>query len=311
MTAPAGRLDRVVVVGSSNMDLVIRVPRLPEVGETLAGRQFAAVPGGKGANQAVAAARLGARVTFVSCVGRDDFGKSLVDGFGADGIDTSYVRTVDGVATGVALITVDDAGANTIVLSPGANAALDPTDVAAAETVIAGASVLLCQLETPLATVAAAVDIAVRHGVPVVLNPAPAMPLPATLLRRVDLLVPNETEAAVLAGTPVLDVASARAAAGALLAQGAARVLVTLGANGAWLAEPGGGRHFPAPKVRAIDTTAAGDTFIGGLAAVLASGASLPDAIDFGQRAAALSVTRHGAQTSIPRRAEVQAFADS
>ncbi|MFO1414204.1 MAG: ribokinase [Burkholderiales bacterium] len=308
MTADSAGRRRVVVVGSSNMDLVIRVPRLPAPGETLAGHDFVTAPGGKGANQAVAAARLGAPVTFVSAVGDDAFGRTLLAGFAADGIDTSRVRTVAGTPTGVALVTVDAEGRNTIVLSPGANATLGAAAVAAAEADIAQAALVLCQLETPLSVLLATLDVAQRHQVPVLLNPAPAAPLTADVLRRVRFLVPNESEAAVLSGVPVIDLPSAQHAAAALRARGAADVLVTLGAGGVWQADGEGGRHHPAPHVEAVDTTAAGDTFIGGLAAELAAGVPLAAAIAFGQRAAALAVTRHGAQASIPGRAEVEAF---
>ncbi len=302
--------NRVIVVGSSNMDLVIRVPRLPLPGETLAGRDFGSIPGGKGANQAVAAARLGAQVSFVSCIGDDGYGKTLLAGFADDGIDTARVRVSPRAPTGVALITVSDEGTNTIVVAPGANAELRADDVQASEPAIAQAAVVLCQLETPLETVTAAIELARRHGARAVLNPAPATPLPPELLRQVDFLVPNETEASLLAGMPVADLASAHQAAEALRALGAAQILVTLGAQGVWWQGADGGRHFPAPRVRAVDTTAAGDTFIGGFAAALASGADVPTAIEFGQRAAALSVTRPDAQSSIPRLAEIMAGAE-
>lgn len=308
MSAPAAGSRRVVVIGSANMDLVICVPRLPAPGATIAGHGFATTAGGKGANQAVAAARLGAPVTFVGCVGDDAFGRTLRAGLAGDGVDTSRVRTVAGTPSGVALITVDAEGRNTIVLAAGANAALAAEDVAGAEADIARAAIVLCQLETPIAALTAAIDVADRHGVPVLLNPAPAARLPGALVRRVRYLVPNETEAAVLSGVPVVDLDSARQAAGLLRVQGAPVVLVTLGAGGVWQADAAGDCHHPASSVQAVDTTAAGDTFIGGLAAELAAGAALPDAIAFAQRAAALAVTRHGAQASIPRRAEVVAF---
>jgi ribokinase len=305
MQARANR--RVVVVGSCNMDLVLRVARLPQPGETLAGHDFQCVPGGKGANQAVAAARLGAQVSLVGCVGTDSFGDTLASAFAADGIDITHLHR-RGAATGIACVTVSDDGLNTIVLAAGANGALEVQDVECAEALIAQASVLLCQLEVPLQVVVAAIEIAARHGTRVVLNPAPAVPLDPALLSRVDYLVPNETEAGLLAGTSVSDLATAAAAAQALLARGPAQVLVTLGADGVWLATAEGGRHLPAPRVEAVDSTAAGDTFIGGLAACMADGGDLQAAILFGQRAAALSVTRLGAQTSIPSRQEVDAF---
>ncbi|MFO1305712.1 MAG: ribokinase [Burkholderiales bacterium] len=297
--------DHIVVVGSSNMDLVVRAPRLPSPGETLAGSDFRTIPGGKGANQAVAAARLGGRVSLVGAVGDDAFGATLREGLERDGIDVSHVRTASATPTGIAIITVGGDGANTIVLAPGANAALSPASIDACAPMIAGAAMLVCQLEIPLATVAHAVRLAADARTPVLLNPAPAIALPDDLLRDVDYLVPNETEAALLGGARVADPGSAREAARALRARGPRHVIVTLGALGVWLESEQDSDHLAAPVVSAVDTTAAGDTFIGGFAASLAAGADVRTAIAFGQRAAALSVTRAGAQTSIPYRSEV------
>ena len=300
--------NRVVVVGSCNMDLVVRAARLPRPGETLAGSGFECLPGGKGANQAVAAARLGAQVSLVGCVGADAFGDQLCAALQADSIDIGHVHRRPGVATGIASITVSDDGLNSIVLAAGANGTLEPRDVEAAEQLIAEASVLLCQLEVPLPTVAAAIEIAARHGTRVLLNPAPAVPLDPAMLSSVDFLVPNETEAGLLTDTTVDGLATAQSAATALLAQGPKHVLLTLGASGVWLATGDEGWHFAAPRVDAVDSTAAGDTFIGGFAACIAAGGDLSEAIRLGQRAAALSVTRFGAQASIPSRSEVDAF---
>ncbi|MGF7189138.1 ribokinase [Robbsia andropogonis] len=313
----------IVVVGSANMDLVVRAPRLPVPGETLAGTGFETVPGGKGANQAVAAARLGAAVAMIGCVGEDAFGTTLRDGLQADGIDTRLVRTVPG-SSGIAVISVAEDGANSIVIVGGANDALTRADVDRAAATIAAADMLICQLETPLDTVTHAIASAVRQHTPVLLNPAPARPLPGALLAQVDYLVVNETEAELLSGVPVRTTQDAERAAAALLEQGARCVIVTLGANGVYWqtrrhsgAGDGNGRaddasrgYVPAHKVKAVDSTAAGDTFAGGFAAALAAGQEIADAIAFGQRAAAISVTRHGAQTSIPTRAEVLAQAD-
>jgi ribokinase len=300
--------ERIVVVGSSNMDFVVRAPRLPLPGETMSGTDFKCLPGGKGANQAVAAARLGARVSLLGCVGADAFGDELRAGFVRDGIDVSCLHRLENVPTGVAFITVGDDGRNSIVLAPGANASLTAEHVRAAEALIAGARVLVCQLEVPLETVAAAVEIAARNGIAVILNPAPAIPLDGALLGRVDFLVPNESEASVLVDSTVNDVDSARRAAKALRERGPRHVIVTLGANGVWLTGAAGEFHQRAPTVNAVDTTAAGDTFIGGFAAGLAAGCDLRTAVVLGQRAAALCVTRFGAQTSIPYRHEVEAF---
>ena len=298
--------NRIVVVGSSNMDLVVRAPRLPSRGETLAGSDFRTIAGGKGANQAVAAARLGGVVSFVSAVGEDAFGATLRAGLAREGIDVAHVRSVGATTTGIAIITVGGDGANTIVLAPGANAALAPADIDACESLIASAAMLVCQLEIPLETVERAVSVAFDAATPVLLNPAPAMAIPGELLRQVEYLVPNESEAALLSGIEVTDPQSARDAARALRARGPRHVLVTLGARGAWLDSDGQGEQFGAPAVTAVDTTAAGDTFIGAFAASVAAGADVRTAVAFGQRAAALSVTRVGAQTSIPYRWEVE-----
>ncbi|HEX7906548.1 MAG TPA: ribokinase [Paraburkholderia sp.] len=296
-----------VVVGSANMDLVVRATRLPASGETLLGSGFETCAGGKGANQAVAAARLGASVAMVGCVGDDAFGATLRDGLANDRIDTVHVQRIPAAASGIAMITVAADGANTIVVAPGANARLTSELVDSASELIAQAGMLICQLEVPFGAIRSAIDIAARHGTPVLLNPAPAQPLPDDLHAQIDVLIVNETEAQVLAGIAVSDTASARRAAHALRAKQARTVIVTLGAGGVWYAGPEGEGHMAAPRVDAVDTTAAGDTFTGGFAAARVRGAPLCDAIAFGQRAAALSVMRKGAQTSIPTRAELDA----
>jgi ribokinase len=296
---------QVVVVGSLNMDLVARAARLPVPGETVPGDAFSTIPGGKGANQAVASARLGARTAIIGCVGDDAFGAQLRSGLLADGIDCQGVRTALGVSSGVALIVVDEAGRNGIVVVPGANGRLGPEDVDAHEAVLAAARVVVLQLETPLETVAHAARRARALGKTVVLNPAPARPLPEDLAACVDFLVPNEIEAAALSGIPVRSVETAIEAGRRLRAAGAGAVLVTLGAQGVVAVGPSGERHHPAPAVAAVDTTAAGDTFIGGFCAALVRGLPVPAAIDFAQAAAAISVTRPGAQPSIPFEREV------
>ncbi len=298
---------QVVVVGSINMDLVVRAPRLPEAGETITGKSFATVPGGKGANQAVAAARLGARTAMIGCVGGDAFGGELRRVLAADGIDCRAVREVSGVPTGVALIEVDDAGRNHIVVVPGGNGLLEVADVQRHEDLLAGAQAVVLQLEVPLPTVSWTAARARALGKLVVLNPAPAQSLPAELLAAADYLVPNEVEAGMLAGARVDSPAAAAEAARRLRALGARNVIVTLGAAGVLSATAEEVRHHPARPVQAVDSTAAGDTFIGGLCAALVEGRPLDRAIAFAQAAAAISVTRPGAQTSIPRRAEVNA----
>ena len=295
----------VVVVGSLNMDLVMRTPRVPVGGETLHGYEFSTLPGGKGANQAVACARLGAKVSMIGQVGNDGFGTTLRDGLAADGIDVACVRQTTTVGTGVAMILVEDIGQNRIVLAAGANGTLRPVDIDAHAALIGGAAMLVVQLEVPMPVVQRAIEIAHAAGVPVLLNPGPASPLPETLWPLVDIVVPNETEAELLSGIAVSDVASAYAAARVFRQRGVQCVLITLGANGVAIVDDHGERHLPAHVVKAVDTTAAGDTFIGGLTAGLVEGLSLDEAVALGQRASALCVTRLGAQPSIPYRREL------
>ncbi|WP_202370398.1 ribokinase [Pseudomonas sp. MWU318] len=298
----------VVVIGSLNMDLVTRAPRLPKGGETLIGHSFATVSGGKGANQAVAAARLGAQVAMVGCVGNDDYGLQLRDALLAEQIDCQAVSTVED-SSGVALIVVDDNSQNAIVIVAGANGAMTPAVIDRFDAVLQAADVIICQLEIPDATVGHALKRARALGKTVILNPAPASrPLPADWFAAIDYLIPNESEASALSGLPVDSLQSAESAANQLIAMGAGKVIITLGAQGSLFANGKGFEHFPAPKVQAVDTTAAGDTFVGGFAAALASGKSEAEAIRYGQVAAALSVTRAGAQPSIPTMSDVQAF---
>ena len=296
----------VAVVGSLNMDLVARAARIPQPGETVIGGEFRNVPGGKGANQAVAAARLGAQVSMVGRVGRDAFAGPLLDSLAADGIDHTFVIQDPHAATGVALIVVDDAGENSIVVASGANMRLSPTDVDAAETAIAGADALLLQLESPLETVTRAAELARAHGVTVILNPAPARPLPVELLALVNVLIPNESETALLTGMPVGDQAEAEAAAGALRTMGVGTVILTLGQRGALLAREGETVMCPAFDVTPVDTTAAGDAYVGGFAVALAEGRTLSEATRWGNGAGALATTKLGAQPSLPTRQELE-----
>jgi ribokinase len=290
------------------MDLVTRAPRLPKGGETLIGHSFATVPGGKGANQAVAAARLGAQVAMVGCVGNDDYGVQLRDALLAEQIDCQAVSTVED-SSGVALIVVDDNSQNAIVIVAGANGAMTPAVIDRFDAVLQAADVIICQLEIPDATVGHALKRARALGKTVILNPAPASrPLLADWYAAIDYLIPNESEAAALTGLSVDSLDSAEAAASRLMAMGAGKVIVTLGAQGSLFADGSRFEHFPAPTVKAVDTTAAGDTFVGGFAAALASGKTEAEAIRFGQVAAALSVTRAGAQPSIPTLSDVEGF---
>ncbi len=299
---------KVVVVGSLNMDLVTRASRLPRAGETLIGQTFSTVPGGKGANQAVASARLGASVAMIGCVGTDAYGTVLRDALLVEGIDCQAVSTVDG-SSGVALIVVDDSSQNAIVIVAGSNGELTPASLQASDAVLQAADVIICQLEVPMATVAYALKRGRELGKTVILNPAPASaPLPAEWYASVDYLIPNESEATALSGVTVDSLDSAKVAATQLIKAGAGKVIITLGAQGALFADGSGFEHLVAPKVKALDTTAAGDTFVGGFAAALASGKSEAEAIRFGQVAAALSVTRAGAQPSIPTLHDVQGF---
>ena len=298
----------IAVVGSLNMDLVTRTPRIPQPGETIIGSDFRTVPGGKGANQAVAAARLGIQVSMVGRVGRDAFAQPLLDNLAAAGVDHTFVTQDPGAATGVALIVVDDAGQNSIVVASGANAHLSPADVDAAESTIAAAAALLLQLESPLETVTRAAEIARAHGVTVILNPAPAHPLPAKLLSMVDVLIPNESETALLTGLPVDSQTEAEAAAAALRELGVGTVILTLGERGALLAREDGAEYLAAFEVTPVDTTAAGDAFVGGFAVALAEGRTLAEAVRWGNATGALATTKLGAQPSLPTRQELEAL---
>nr|WP_314871893.1 ribokinase [uncultured Pseudomonas sp.] len=298
---------KVVVVGSLNMDLVARAERLPRAGETLTGEGFFTVPGGKGANQTVAVARLGASVAMIGNVGDDAYGQQLLQALQVESVDCQAVATCEGVSSGVALIVVDAASQNAIVVIPGANGLLSAESVQRADSLLQAADIVICQLEVPQATVAWTLARARELGKTVILNPAPATgPLPADWFAHIDYLAPNESEAQALTGIAVTDKDSARRAAEQLLAFGVGKVIVTLGREGALLVSAQGCQHYPATPVQALDTTAAGDTFIGGFAAGLSRGLSEAEAITLGQRAAAVSVTRAGAQPSIPYLAELQ-----
>lgn len=300
---------KIVIVGSLNMDLVIRAERLPRPGETLAGNSFTTVAGGKGANQAVAAARLGAAVAMVGCVGADAYGESLRSGLLAEGIDCQAVTTLEQVSTGIASIVVDANSQNAIMIVAGANGGLTPAHIERCDALLHAADIVICQLEVPTPTVLHTLKRARELGKTVILNPAPAVgPLPAEWFPLIDYLIPNESEACALTGITVDSPAAAEQAAGQLLAAGVRNVIVTLGERGVVRATLESCEHLAAPAVQALDTTAAGDTFVGGFAAALAGGQSESAAIRFGQKAAALSVTRPGAQPSIPTFAEVEEF---
>lgn len=298
----------ILVIGSLNMDMVIRTPHIPAPGETISGQFSAYLPGGKGANQACAAGKLGGSAAMLGMVGRDEFGDALMESLRDAGTDTSLIGRSDS-HTGQAIIYVSDAGDNSIVVLPGANADCGAAFVAAHETEIAASRFVMLQLEIPLDAVCAAAELAAKHGRKVVLNPAPAAgPLPGKLLKTVDFLTPNETELSLLTGLPVENERDAEAAAKLLLAQGVRCVLATLGEKGALCVTANETRLFPARRVQPVDTTAAGDTFNAAFTVRMAEGASMAEAIRFANAAAAISVTRPGAQPSIPSRAETDAM---
>jgi ribokinase len=297
----------VVVVGSLNLDLFFQAPRLPRPGETLTGSDFSVDQGGKGANQAVAARRVGARVAMVGRVGVDANGERLVDALVREGIDCGAIGREPGRPTGVAAITVATGGENSIVVVPGANHSLTPAHVEAATGLLGAARIVVVQLEVPLDAVAAALALAGAAGAQTLLNAAPAVALPDELLASLDWLVVNEGEAASLLGAPVDDLSQAVAAGEALRARGPKHVLVTLGGAGLVHADAHGTTHLAAPTVTAVDTTGAGDTFVGALAAALAQGLAPDAALRWGQAAAALAVTRRGTQSAMPTRADILA----
>lgn len=289
----------ILVIGSTNTDMIVKVPHLPAPGETILGGEFSVVQGGKGANQAVAAARAGGNVTFVSCVGDDLFGKKSLEVLANENIDISAMKIADGFSSGVALINVADSGENSISVAPGANSQLMPEDIENITDIIKQADILLLQLEIPIETVKKAISIANMHKVPVILNPAPGQLLEAELLKNIDYLTPNENEAALIAESkyPGQDYS---ALSRALQDKGSNEVVLTLGEKGVIYSDNGHHEHIPGHQVRVVDTTAAGDTFNGYLAVALAMGKSVKDAVIFANKAASLSVTMLGAQTSIP-----------
>ncbi|SDR51073.1 ribokinase [Paraburkholderia fungorum] len=310
--AVSGEAGRVLVVGSINTDLVARTQRLPLAGETVLSGSLETVAGGKGANQAVAAARMGATVSMIAFVGNDAYGKQRLDGLAADGIDCAGIEVSEDQPTGLALITVSAAGENSIVVVLGSNGVLSPASIHANEERFRQCDVLVCQLETPPETVYAALVMARRHARLTVLNPGPAtQPLPEHWYALIDYLVPNQFEASILAECPTDSAEGVATAAMKLHQKGARNVIVTLGGQGVHVLGDGTpGTHYPALEVHAVDTTAAGDTFVGALATKLATRHALVDAVKHAQIAASLCVQRHGAQPSIPGLVDVEACED-
>jgi ribokinase len=299
----------IVVVGSLNADLVVRLPRFPAPGETIQGEDFATIPGGKGANQAVAAARLGASVAMIGRVGADAFGATLIENLNHNNVDARGVMQDKSAATGTAIILVDANGQNSIVLSPGANGTVSRDDMHPAS--LEGTKLLLLQLEIPTDAVLHSARLARQKHVPVLLNPAPAREVPDELLRGSDYVIPNETELGLLTGERITDEASAEAGARSLLSRGAQTVIVTLGEKGALILNRDGSKNIPPFKVKAIDTTAAGDAFIGGLAVALLHRNSLEDAVKYACACGALATTKFGAQPSLPTAQDVKQFLES
>lgn len=299
---------KICIVGSSNIDMNSYVPRFPRVGETLHGHHFTTGYGGKGANQAVTAARLGGAVAFVGKVGSDLFGRDMLKNFAAEGINAAYVAMTEVASSGVAVITIDETGANTIVVTAGANGLLTAAEVEGAGAVIEQAQVLVCQMEVPLEANLAALRIARAAGVPTVFNPAPAVAdLPEEIYRLSDVFCPNETETAILTGASGEDVSAVTEAARLLIGRGAGQVVVTLGERGSLLVTADAAQLVAATAVKAVDTTGAGDAFVGTLAYCLAAGLPLVEGMSRANRVAAISVQRPGAQSSFPRAEELPA----
>jgi len=296
-------MPNILVVGSLNADLVVRTPRFPHPGETISGNDLQVIPGGKGANQAVAAARLDAKVSMLGRVGKDNFGDFLLHNLKSNNVDSQFIQR-DESSTGTAIIVVDSNGQNSIVLSPGANGKVSSVDVEHAS--IPNFDLLLLQLEIPIPTVLSAAKIAHEYGVRVLLNPAPANDLPDELFLFADFLIPNETELSLLTGMEVNDIPSAKEAAHFLLQRGVQNVIVTLGRNGALIVTNEMTRRIPSFNVKVVDTTAAGDAFIGGFATALLQSKSFEDAVHYGCACGAFATTRFGAQPSLPTKEDVE-----
>lgn len=299
-------MAKILIVGSVNMDLVVRVPHSPKPGETVLGGDFETFPGGKGANQAVAAARMGGEVTMVGRVGNDNFGDTLIQGMVNDNIKTTYLVKDSEAPTGIAMIAVAADGENMIVVASGANYQVSPDDVNNARDIMRDTDLLLLQLECPMEAVTAAVDLAQAYDVPVVLNPAPAQPLSQHLLSNINALTPNEEELLMLTGEKEISKAIRKS-----MDWGVKNLVITLGANGVRVITDRIDKHIPAHEITAVDTTAAGDAFNGAFAVMLAEGKPLLEAVNYGMAAGALSATKRGAQPSLPTREAVETLMQS
>lgn len=297
--------ERIVVIGSCNTDMVINTERLPQPGETIIGGNFFMNAGGKGANQAVAAARLGGRVSFMAKVGNDHFGSRSIEQYKSEGIEVEHILVDNDNPSGVALIMVDAKGENCIAVASGANALLRPEDIDKATGTIERGDIVLMQLETPLETVEYASRIAREKGKKVILNPAPALHLPESLLNNLYMIIANETETEYISGIKITDMDSICRAADIISSRGVENVVITLGSKGAFVKENGAYHQVPAIKVKAVDATAAGDTFCGALCVALAEGKDILEAVEFANRCASVTVTRLGAQSSLPYRSEI------
>jgi ribokinase len=300
-------MGKILIIGSLNMDMVINTPRIPVIGESIAGKGFFTSPGGKGANQAVAAALLGAEVTMAGCVGGDAFGAQLRENLRAHGVDVSHIAEIDGTPTGVAMIVVHR-GNNFIVFDPGANSQLTPEMAEALEGEISQSDIVMLQLEVPLATVEAAAAMAKKHGVRVLLNPAPAVELPDSIIKCVDIITPNETEADIWTGIKPESDDSAKTALLSLRSRGIGQVIITMGSKGAMYNAGGEIRIKPVPDVKVVDTTAAGDSFNAAVAVALADGKTIDEAVEFANIVGTLTVTKKGAQASLPDMRDVEEF---
>lgn len=303
-------INKIVVIGSCNTDMVITTDRLPKPGETVLGGNFKMFSGGKGANQAVAAARLGGNVSFIANLGDDLFGEQLIEQYKKEGIDTRYVFSDINSPTGVALITVDENGENSIAVASGANAALRPDNIEKAIDIIESTDILLMQLEIPLQTVEYAARLAHAKGAKVILNPAPATSLSNELLKSLYAIIPNQIEAEILSGIRIADSISARKATDIIAAKGVDKVIITLGERGVFVKDKTNYYKIPAHKVKVIDTTAAGDTFCGAVCVALSEGMPVYEAAEMANKAASIAVSRQGAQSSIPFREEVSIIKD-